>query len=156
MSEPVAWILDFGGSVRVAIGELELIHLETQPKLFSVPKTPNYCQNVVIWQDTIVPAIDLGIALKGQVNAHETCYAAIVRYRTVANGPLAYAALLLAEIPVRMIINDSLACPLPNELIALKALAVSCFSLNGESIPIIELASVFSQASQNTLGTENE
>ena len=152
MSESVAWILGFGGSVRVAIGELELIHLETQPKLFPVPKTPNYCQNVVIWQDTIVPAIDLGIAFQGQVNAHETCYAAIVRYRTVADGPLAYAALLLTEIPVRMVINDSLACPLPEKPQALKALAVSCFTLNGESIPILELASVFSQASQNTLG----
>ena len=152
MSESVAWILGFGGSVRVAIGELELIHLETQPKLFSVPKAPSYCHNVVIWQDTIVPAIDLGIAFQGHVNVHETCYAAIVRYRKVANGPLAYAALLLGEIPVRMVINDSLACPLPEEPQALKTLAVSCFTLNGESIPILELANVFSQTTQNTLG----
>ena len=154
MSESVAWILDFGISVRVAIGELELIHLEEQPKLFTVPRTPDYCHSVLVWQDTIVPALDLGIILQGESHIPQTYYAAIVHYREVANGPLVYAALLLAEIPERKSIDDSYACLLPDEPRVLKRLANSCFSLNRESIPIIELASVFSQASQNTLGEE--
>ena len=152
MSENAAWILDFGNSIRAAIGELELVHLEEQPKLFVVPKTPDYCQHTLIWQDTIIPVVDFVIGLQGQSITRETCYAAIIRYRSVTNGPLVYGALLLAAMPIRMNINDNLACPLPEKFQALKTLAVSCFTLEGESIPIIGLASVFSQSAQTILG----
>ncbi len=154
MPESIAWILDFGNSVRVAIGELELVHLDVHPKLFEIPKTPHYCQHALIWQETIIPVIDMVAALQGQQITREDCYAAIIRYRPKIGSSLLFGALLLAKMPERIKVNDNLACPLPNNFKTLKSLATSCFTLNDESIPIIDLTCIFSQSAQAILSKE--
>ncbi len=152
MAESIAWILDFGNSAIAAIGELELVHLDENPELFVIPKTPCYCQHALIWGETILPVIDMVVALQDQQISRETCYAAIIRYRQEINSPLQFGALLLAKMPERIKVDDDLACPLPENLQTLKSLAVSCFTLDGEGIPIIDLASIFSRPAQDFLG----
>ncbi len=154
MSESIAWILDFGNSMLAAIGELELVHLDENPKLFTIPKTPLYCQHALIWQETIIPVMDMAVVLQAQKITRETCYAAIIRYQPDINSPLLFGAILLAKMPERIKVDDNLACPLPENLLAIKSLAVSCFSLNGEAIPIIDMARIFSRSAQEILGKQ--
>lgn len=154
MSESTAWILDVGNSVRIAIGELEMVHLEQNPKLFVIPKTPAYCQHTFIWQNTIIPVIDLGVGFKGQSSLDEQSYIAVIRYRSATGGKgIVQAAILLTAMPMQVKIDDSFACPLPEKFQVLKMLAVSCFTLDGENIPVLDLASVFSRSAQSILGS---
>jgi chemotaxis signal transduction protein len=154
MAESTAWILDFGNSIQAAVGELEMVHLDEHPKLFAVPKTPYYCRQSLIWNDTIIPVIDIATGIGGQQVERENNYVAIVRYKDVRKDTLIHAALLLAAMPIRQVVDDSLACPLPEQPEAWQAFAFSCFDFEGKSIPILDLARLFSQSTQKVMVEE--
>jgi len=158
VAESTAWILDVGNSVRIAIGELEMVHLEQNPELFVIPKTPDFCQHTFIWQNTIIPVIDLGVSFQGQSSLSELSYIAIIRYRPAKKGDkeLVQAAILLTEMPIRINIDDSFACSLPEKFQTLKTLIVSCFTFEDKSIPVLDLASVFSRSAQSILGSKTK
>lgn len=156
MSESTAWILDVGQSIRIAIGDLEMVHLEEQPKLHAIPKTPDYCQHVFIWQGNVIPVIDLAIGMKGQDSLSEMSYIAVIRYLSATTGELMQAALLLTKMPVKIKIDDKFACSLPKKFHDLKILAISCFKLEGESIPILDLAAIFSRSARTLFRNELE
>lgn len=154
MAQSTAWILDFGNSIQAAIGELNLVHLEERAKLFAIPKTLDYCRHSLIWQDSIIPVIDLVTGLYGQNITRKISYVAIVRYQTSAQGQILYAALLLAAMPVQVTVDDKQSCSLPEQPQAWQALATSCFTMDSETIPIIDLAILFSQSAQAVLSTQ--
>lgn len=141
-----AWLLDFSGGLQAAVGYHEMWEVLTSPTLFEVPCTPRYCSEVFIFQNYILPLLDLSYMLKGQkIIPAMTHIVGIAVYQDEPTHPIRYACLRLATMPSSIYVNDDQACDLPNHQLFWEPLALSCFSRDGVVIPIINLAYLFSE-----------
>lgn len=66
MAEASAWLLTLDPQVRAAVGEREMVHLVQLPTVFDIPDAPRYCRQVLLWQEGIVPILDLAAWLSGR------------------------------------------------------------------------------------------
>ena len=148
MASSNAWILPLDSSLNVAVGEYEILHLVHFPALFSVPGAPFYCNQVLVWQNQILPAMDLAAWLQGQSQKREQKLIAIAAYTDPDSDATQYAGLLLADIPRQVPVDDSQACDLPSvpSLSAWRRIAISCCNHTERAVPIIDLPTVFSDA----------
>lgn len=141
MRKSNAWLLNLGSDRSVALGEREVLHLLPEPQLFDVPLAPDYCAQVLRWQDQLLPVWDLRVWL-GDHSEHPELVAIVGYQRHVRQTPL-FGALLLAEPPVRLQVSDELACGLP-EGIPWPDIACSCFLHGQGPVPILDLNKMFS------------
>ncbi|MEI2780026.1 MAG: chemotaxis protein CheW [Candidatus Competibacter sp.] len=65
MAEASAWLLALDAEVRAAVGARELIHLVQFPTVFEIPDAPPHCRQVLLWQEEIVPVMDVAAWLRG-------------------------------------------------------------------------------------------
>jgi chemotaxis signal transduction protein len=146
MAETTAWLLDLDSDLVAAVGEREMIHVIQSPVLFEVPQCPNYCQHVLVWQDNILPVMDIAAWLR-KLPARQVCsVAGIFAYQTRPEEDVQYGALMLATTPSRTRVNDNQACALPDEPMGWQTLALSCFTAVERNIPILNLPTLFSSA----------
>jgi chemotaxis signal transduction protein len=131
---------------RAAIGERELYHLIHAPKVHTVPSTPRHCSRVVLWEEQILPLWDLAAWLSGTPPVEVVPVVAVVAYQRSRRERPEFGTLALAAPPVRLAVRNEQACGLPEAMPAWKALAISCFAHQGQPIPIIDLARMFSGA----------
>jgi chemotaxis signal transduction protein len=141
-----AWALDFQGGFRAAVGELEMVHLIQFPILIDIPHSPFCCRHVLIWQENIIPVMDLGAWLNGHHSKVQQPLVGIFAYQEQTDTHLHYGALLLAAIPRRLRVSDDQACELPTQPSGWKAIAFSCFSEGDNAVPILNLQRIFSKA----------
>lgn len=143
MTTSKAWLLDFGYGLQAAVGYNEMWQILMSPKLFKIPCTPEYCNQVVVFQDSILPILDMSYLLIGKKSIRDDVVG-IALYQDDPNKPVKYAGILCATIPRSINVNDDQICDLPSELQYWKPFCLSCFSLENEAIPIINLAYIFS------------
>jgi len=143
-----AWIISITDTLSVAVGEFELIHvLPDNPELFNIPTAPPYCQQVFIWQNKIIPVMNLaerfGLEKNATPNDHRVM--TIFAYRTEKTALPEYGALSLNATPRRSEVSDTQACPLPTELSAWVNYVRCCFqdAESQQSIPILKLEHLF-------------
>ncbi len=141
-----AWILALDGALRAAVGEREMVHLIETPVLLEVPLSPFYCRQVLVWNQALLPAMDLAAWLyRGQpAQRNRTPLVGVFAYQTKPGAAPGYGALLLAGIPERARVTDGDAGPLPSQPTGWRTLAVSCFKRGGDPIPILDLPYIFS------------
>lgn len=147
-----AWLLPITSDITVAVGEFELVHVLPEiPTLFSIPWTPSYCHQVLVWQERIIPLMDLGIRWKMPEKKVETIgldssKIGLFIYRVIANNSLDYGALKLSAIPQRCEVYDEWGCSLPAEWRDYARDLHSCFKEKSSSIsiPILQLNEIFS------------
>ncbi len=142
MSRMNAWLLDFGDSCRAAVGTRELLHLVDAPATFAVPCTPEYCRRVVLWQERLLPVMDMAARLGAA--PHDAPFLAVVGYQKLRGEYPQFGALMLASPPRQLAVSDEQACALPAESSAWREWAVSCFELHGTPIPVLNLRHLFS------------
>ncbi len=146
-----AWALDLGADLHAAVGIREMLHLVPSPELFDVPSTPYYCRQVVIWKDEILPVVDLAAWLTGGERRQQQSLVGIYAYQTRPGNSPQQGALLLSAIPRRISVSDDQASPLPHNPERWREIACSCFTgKDGISIPVIDLACVFTQGLMET------
>jgi chemotaxis signal transduction protein len=143
-----AWIISITDTVSVSVGEFELIHiLPDTPELFNVPRAPVYCQQVLVWQNKIIPVMNLAqrFGLKRPSAINSSVIASIFAYRAENTGLPEYGALLLTTTPRRSEVSDDQACPLPSELYLWTHYVRSCFqeTETKKAIPILKLELLF-------------
>lgn len=139
-----AWILTLDEILHAAVGERELIHLIETPVLLDVPLSPSYCRQVLVWNQILLPTMDLAAWLhQGQPVQRGRTLAGIFAYQTKPRAEPAYGALLLAGIPDRAHVTDNDACALPKQPVSWRTLAISCFKRGQNPIPILDLRCVF-------------
>ena len=136
-----AWLLDFGGSCQAAVGLRELQHLVDTPASFAVPCTPAYCRRVVLWQERLLPVMDIAVRLGGTSSA--TSFLGVVGYQRQRGEHPQFGALALASPPRQLAVTDDQACGLPEEGGAWRELAISCFEHQGMPIPVLNLNRIF-------------
>lgn len=147
MKESTAWILSLATDLQAGVGELEMVHLVPSPELFDVPATPFYCRHVLIWEDGILPVLDLAAWLKGHAEPREHRLVGIFAYQDRPGATPRHGGLLLERTPRRVQVSDKQASGLPEDSASWRQIAVSCFTDDeGKRIPIIDLAQLFSRA----------
>jgi len=145
MSEVNAWLLDLGEGLLAAVGELELVHLlPDAPALFDVPQSPAYCRKVLVWQQEILPLMNLATRLLGRPAARGGGLVAVTAYQERPGADPSYGALMLSAPPVRVRVADSQACGLPEAQPGWRHMAIACFEREGRGpVPVLDLAKVF-------------
>lgn len=140
MSQAVAWVLELGQGRCAAVGERELLHLLPQPQLFAVPMAPAYCARVLPWQDRLLPVWDVSAWAGGE--AADTELVAVVGYQRRAGQAPLFGALVLAEPPARVPVDDGQACGFPDD-VPWQDIACACFSHDERPVPILDLRRMF-------------
>jgi chemotaxis signal transduction protein len=138
-----AWLLDFGSGLQAAVGYNEMWQILMSPKLFKIPCTPEYCDQVLIFQDRILPVLDMSYLLKGKKSIKHDIIG-IALYQDQPNHPINYTGLHLASIPKSIYVSDDQMCDLPKEQQCWAPFTLSCFSHDNQAIPIINLTYIFS------------
>ncbi|MDS4030580.1 MAG: chemotaxis protein CheW [Candidatus Contendobacter sp.] len=144
MAESAAWVLALDHQLRAAVGERELVHLIETPILLDVPRSPHYCRQVLVWNDTVLPAMDLAAWLRGQSTQRQEPLAGVFAYQTRPGADPEYGALLLSAIPTQTRVDDDQVCALPKQPGNWQTLAISCFQQGDQPIPILDLPHIFS------------
>jgi len=142
-SDSTAWILALDDRLRAAVGERELIHLIEVPTLLEVPLCPYYCRHILVWNDAVLPAMDLAAWLHGQPSQRSRTLAGVFGYQMRRGAKPEYGALLLAGIPARARVTDESACGLPKKPRNWRSAAISCFKPGSDLIPVLDLAHIF-------------
>ena len=121
-----AWVLNLGDGLWAAVGEFELAHvIPYSPVLFEIPWCPLYCRQALIWEDEVLPVIDLGERLLGEVTRRGEARAGVgaeietlvgvVAYSTRPGDAPKHGGLLMREVPSRVRVSDRQACALPEQ-----------------------------------------
>ena len=140
-----AWLLSVDHFTKVAVGEFEFIHIVDQPEYFSIPRAPEYCKHVILWNDNIVPVMSLSSWNSGLEQTEGAGTVAILVYKNFS-GELLYAGVKLVSIPVLVKVNNDQACALPDSANNWNKISLSCFkSSNGDVVPILDVATLFLQ-----------
>jgi chemotaxis signal transduction protein len=143
-----AWLLDFGKGLRAAVGAHEMSQVLLSVTLHDVPCTPAYASEVFVFQEMILPVLDVYTLIRGQRDestAHLSAHiVGLILYQLDPDDPAHYGGLRLTTLPVNLFVEDEQFCNLPEALRFWKPVAISCFNLNDNAIPIIDLGRLFS------------
>ncbi len=141
-----AWILDFGMSHQAAVGGRELLHLIDVPETFAVPYTPLYCHQVISWQGRLLPVMDIASRLGSATQ--EAQFVAIVGYQNKRGEYPQFGAVKLVAPPRQEAVSDEQACSLPETMHDWERLVISCFEIQGEAVPVLNLNRLFASPQQ--------
>ncbi len=142
LEQPNAWLLDFGRSIRAAVGVRILLQIIDRPTLHDVPRTPPYCRSVLSWQGRLLPVMDLAARLGSSPQAPQ--YLVVVGYQDSPDEPTRFGALLVSAPPAAIAVGDAQACALPEQPADWGKFACSCFEHEGAAIPVLHLGRIFS------------
>lgn len=139
-----AWLLDFGKGLQAAVGLHEMSQVMLSVDLLAVPCTPVYCSEVFIFQNRILPALDVAGLLEGQkIYRSEQNVIGIAIYQKSPTESVRYGGLHLATLPLSIFVDNEQACDLPAHQQYWSPFAISCFSRNEVAIPILDLTRLF-------------
>jgi chemotaxis signal transduction protein len=154
MNKASAWILPITKTISAAVGEFELVYvLPDNPTLFEVPRAPHYCRQAMVWQNRIVPLMDLAARFQVPGREPEKTPGAAARhligilvYQTEGAKTPEYGAVSLDSIPWHCEVSDEQACHLPPWLAVWTHYTSACFQPEGphSAIPILRLDRLFS------------
>lgn len=140
-----AWLLDFGRGLQAAVGQHEMSHVLPTAVLFDIPCTPHYCSEVLIYQNRIMPVLDIPSLLEGQRIIHTSNdVIGVAVFQDDPSHPVGYGGIRLATLPTSVYVSDDQSCELPaHKRYWAPPLSVSCFYHEGVAIPILNLSYLF-------------
>lgn len=156
MSISDAWLLTVSKNSHVAIGCLEMVHIQAEiPILTVTTNEDNYCQSQIVWQGRTLAVLDIGLFLFDEpshdkmAQYSQDIYLCIVAYINEQKNMQEYGAILSSELPMRIKVDDKQVCDLPDLPAQWPMIAVSCFNheLYGV-VPILDLSCIFSRKSE--------
>ncbi|MDM8569568.1 hypothetical protein QUF50_08690 [Thiotrichales bacterium HSG1] len=147
-----AWLLNFGSGLQAAVGHHEMWQVLISHKLFNVPVTLPYCNEVLIFQSQILPVVDMSMLMEGKKLTQTTdSIVGITVYQKDPSQPVQYACLHLATMPQNIYVDDEQECELPVQQKHWKPFTSCCFLYKNTAIPIINLAYLFSEQFRKSL-----
>ena len=150
MANASAWLLPLEQGLYAAVGTQEVVNLIQFPALFSVPSTPEHCHQVFVWQNQVLPALDLASWLLAKpIQRQDQAVVAVIAYQSTAGALPQYGGLLLSTLPTQLQVDDAQASVLPDAPARWSQIAVSCFQHEGLVVPIIDLPTIYSGALLN-------
>jgi chemotaxis signal transduction protein len=155
------WLLPTG-SIHVAIGEFELVHIIAGwQRYIPVPRSPVWCHHVFLWQGCLLPLFDLENYINFAQGKVETSYSStsdivgIIAYEN-QRGEIQYGGLKLNAPPVIRVVSDDKMCDYPMSYPDWNKIALSCFKdPDIGPVPILDIQRIFCAKSQATATTTN-
>ena len=148
MSTSNAWLLECGDALTVAVSDHEIVECVQPERYYSIPGTPDYCCNVLAWQDKLVPVMDMAAALHGEHRAQsEPLLACLLSYQLAPKQPLQYLALRISQTPQKIQVEDEQVCEVPTEGISqlLASVSFCCFSHQQLPVAILNIEKLCSE-----------
>lgn len=144
MQDSSAWMMSIDGDRRVAVGDLELVHvLPDEPELFPVLEAPAHCREVFLWEGRVLPVFDLALWFGGEREKNDEIHLSVLRYRPAPGAPLAYGSLVIEGAPRQVLVSDRQACELPDGGGPWRHIAHACFDHGGGPVPVLNLPRIF-------------
>jgi chemotaxis signal transduction protein len=144
-----AYLLEYRKNRFVAFPAHTGVELIDQPKVVIVPGQPGFCLGLMSWQGgRRIPLIDLEKLLTdgGGQGSTSIGHVLVLAYQSAPNQALQYGAVLAPSL-IRMIeVTDSQQWALPVEIEALPRISLSCFEYQGQAVPILDTAGLFSRS----------
>jgi len=147
-----AWLLAIRGHGHVALGEHEMIHLIAHNvDLFPVPRSPAHCRCVILWENQVLPVLDLATLVGGgrygtsdRSLAGTSRLMAVLAFSARPGAEATRVAVLLDAVPERCMVAETAACDRAEELGAWAAWSVSGFRHQKYgAVPILNLPKLF-------------
>ena len=110
------------------------------------PTTPEHCHQVFVWQNQVLPALDLASWLLKKPIRRDQAVVAVTAYQSEPNALPQYGGLLLSTLPTQLQVDDAQVSALPDQPEGWLQLAVSCFRHEDLTVPIIDLPTIYSNA----------
>jgi len=145
MSRVAAWVMKVDDSIYASVSQMELVHIINNPCSINVPKAPEYCQNIIIWNDSILPVVDFSRILNN-IDSNKLCNVVAVIIYKDSNNEVNYGGINLSESPELEYVENNQLCDLPEHTKDLQDISLSCFlSKNGHEVPILDMSKIFSR-----------
>jgi len=149
-----AWLLECG-SARVLISVTNMQHVVEASQMFHVPMMPAHCNRAMVWQQHVIPVINIAMWLKEPISAFP--YSCIIGWQDIERGT-EHGALVASAFPQRIKVHDADCIVPPSDIAERWQQCALCFvQLEGDVIPVIDPArlfgaSQFKQEAQTRLG----
>jgi len=154
MSKAAAWIMNVDKDLYVSVSQLELVHILDKPLCMRIPQAPSYCNSTLIWNDNLLPVMDISRLLGHQARNRAHDVVAVTLYKD-RNGKHQYGGIRQMVSPELEYVTNDQICPLPGHFNGLRPATVSCFfSEKGQSVPILDMSSLFSLDYAETLASQ--
>jgi len=157
-----AWLLSFSPDFQAAVGYHEMSQVIMSPTLFPIATAPDYCCELMIMQQQILPIMNIRKLLAPQQNyldiqSHPII--GIALYQNKNNGKVQSIGMQLNESPKLINVSDEQACDLPDEADIGYAprwadFSLSCFLHQDKKIPILNIAYLFSRQFRQKIQNE--
>jgi len=130
---------------RVAVGQLELIHIIAQPSYIEIPKAPDYCKRVVVWNNKVIPVLDLSMLVNKTSAYYQHNAVAVAMYVNGSEKQVQYGGIQLIDMPVLDTVSNEQKIVESELSVRWKPISISGYrSKDREIIPILDVQKIFS------------
>ena len=136
-----AWLLECSDTISIAVGDHEMVEFVSTPIRFAVPASPQYCSSVLLWQENLVPVMDIA-ALLGHSSDEVQSPMCLLTYQEQPGTALQQLVVPTTWPPEKIRVDDEQACELP-EVISnsvLMPVSLSCFTHADQPVIILDIA----------------
>jgi hypothetical protein len=143
-----AYLLEFSKNRYVAFPPHTGVELVEQPRVVAVPGMPYFCLGLMAWHGKQIPLLDLGRLLLDEMPAPSSPtigHVLVLAYQSVPGQALEYGAVNAPSLISMVEVVDSQQCELPAEPELLAGVSLSCFQYQGQAVPILDTAGIFSK-----------
>lgn len=146
MSKIPAWVLRVENSIHVSVSQMELVHVISNPELHKVPHASDYCNDIVIWNDNMLPVICIASLLNDTSYDERLGFVAVIIYKG-QNNAIQYGGIKLSGPPWLESVSNNQMCMLPDAETKINEISLSCFiSKDNHTVPILDMNKLFSRS----------
>ena len=140
MTTTDAWLLECSDSLSIAVSDYEMVEYLDTPVQFEVPGAPEYCPAVLLWQENLIPVMDISVLL-GQPPGKLKMRMSVLTYQEKPGASLQQLAVCVNRAPQKIAVDDEQVCELPEEINTslLGSVSLSCFSHCDQAGIILDL-----------------
>jgi chemotaxis signal transduction protein len=139
-----AWLLECGGGVTVAVPAINMLHVvEETSRCFRVPMAPPHCDHVLVWQERVLPIVDIAKLLSPLVAVSVAHKGYCVVGWCGVDDISEYGVIGAATAPRRVIIRDDMSVAPSAQLASQWPVAVGFFVHAKDTIAIVDPARLF-------------
>ena len=151
MSTSDAWLLECGDALSIAVGDHEMVELLQRESCQEVPGTPSYCSKVLVWNESIVPVMDIAGLHENASGPKSDAYFCLLYFQSAPNSPLQLVAIRVEHAPERIRVDDAQLCEIPTDFddSLLKPVTLSCFTHHARPVLVLDISSLCSDGFRN-------
>lgn len=143
--QALACVIDYGPQRAVALPIHAGVELVSAPLVRRIPQAPVWCRGLMPWQGRQLLVLDLQAHEFGCAASEPPAHVLVVVYRDPDTAATAYGALCAPALVRLVAVRDEQQADLTEDMQRWRPWAVSAFSLDGQVIPVLEAAWLFSK-----------